>query len=831
MVAGHIARSQVPRITFAVPNFASREDAEECLRVYDRMLEIHGLPVTSDDLAAPRSHTAMVLDPLRAFIRRSSELYAEQRPMFDGLYTKLAHETEETQITLFEATEMVFGPGCENSSSYTAMLYAIHVALMGDGVRFMGDRGMHRATNVFRVRSKRDLGMINSVTKWIRKMNEEGRVSKNQFSAEGRKVMAKFIDKARYLIDVSREYRNEARKGLRKSPNLVERVDIGELKWDENDKFFIEYLKARVLKYGLQTTPIDGLAPVILRDTGRYGEVLDATTADEFLREIGAWSTWENTSLHQSGLNLPGLGRSKVGDEDEAKFRKLRRKGAVEELGLRDALSGLRKDWGDLEVFTIDDADAHEIDDGISLERIPGSDNEFWVHTHIANPTAFIPEDHWVSEIARRRVIAHYLPEKRYAMLPGALTGDLLGVAPNSPVLTVSTKVDTAGSILDINICPGFVRTVVKTTYDLLDKALGMERKTTYVADITIGKLPERQPNHTHPPPPQLSKKQVVDLKTLRELALAMRRRRVKDGLIATSTPQLSLVVNDGLGAANHPYNSPHPVLYRGYPAVRLTIAPSSGADETGAHFIVTEIMTLANNATAIWSAERRLAMPYRVMEYDYRRPDVVSILRNKVLPKRSALGRPKYEDAIRWLLLLGQTQLLAHPGPHRLLGLHSGYTKATSPLRRYADMLAHFQIQSALLGLDPRPAAEMDKLLVQIRRGEQAARYISSEAYRLWTCVAIKPAWEAGLENFVFPKALTLMIMEKNPFPSPSNGYVCELGITGKVRFKSKSEDASVTAGDIVHVEIEDIKLGERYVWFKFLGLCQKASQTLGRF
>ena len=107
----------------------------------------------------------------------------------------------------------------------------------------------------------------------------------------------------------------------------------------------------------------------------------------------------------------------------------------IQAFGFEDVMYAVRKDWGDMGVFTIDDPDAYEIGDGISIERV--ADTENWVHVHIANPAAFILEDHWITEIAMRKATAHYLPDKFYGMLPAAIIGASLGVAPNKPVMSI----------------------------------------------------------------------------------------------------------------------------------------------------------------------------------------------------------------------------------------------------------------------------------------------------------------------------------------------------------------------------------------------------------
>jgi len=107
-------------------------------------------------------------------------------------------------------------------------------------------------------------------------------------------------------------------------------------------------------------------------------------------------------------------------------------------------------------VLTTDDRDAYEIDDGISFGGVSHTEN--WVHVHISNPAAFIPEDHWVPEIAIRRSTAHYLPDKSYGMLLAVITGVFLGVARNKPVMYIAIKVSDQDEIPDYNIQARFVR-------------------------------------------------------------------------------------------------------------------------------------------------------------------------------------------------------------------------------------------------------------------------------------------------------------------------------------------------------------------------------------
>ena len=83
-------------------------------------------------------------------------------------------------------------------------------------------------------------------------------------------------------------------------------------------------------------------------------------------------------------------------------------------------------------------------------------------------------------------------------------------------------------------------------------------------------------------------------------------------------------------------------------------------------------------------------------------------------------------------------------PRAHRGLGV-SFYAQATSPLRRYADLLAHRQIRAALAGRPPLPADEVSERLARaaaagalLRQAERA-----SEAHWTLAWLAARPGIE----------------------------------------------------------------------------------------
>ncbi|KAI5851673.1 hypothetical protein DFP73DRAFT_164359 [Morchella snyderi] len=810
------------RVTFAIPSFISEEKAAEIITTVDAMRANSGLPPQRhSELVLPRSEMADVIERMRTFSSKASALYATEKANYVRLYERMAREDEDTELTLFEAAEEIFGEGFGDEQLYTT-----HLALMADGVRYLTDKGAHRATSTFRVRAKKDVRMIEFVTEQVRLgTGAAGEDRKAKRTKQGEvSLLESFVRKARTVIDMSRK---NAEKDLRTEAGAVRREAVTQVSWDENDIKFIDFIKAGVLQYGSQSVPMDGLVPVILRAMDRYEGELDNITAYQFVTDIGAWNRWEDLALRQKNIGFPGMGTSYQADKDQQRLEAVNSGGGggggggsvTQRLGLVDALRHIRKDWGNMEVFAIDDITAHEIDDGISLERVDGETS--WVHVHIANPTAWLPPRHWLSDVAFRRKQSLYLPDQVLPMLPSALT-DIVGLAPNRCVMTMSAKVrHSDGEVLDYTLQPGFVRNVKRFTYNAVAASLGYKGADKHTASFEIGAFPKPARADTARP----NARQITDLRTLNEIALVFRRNRVKNDLINVITPRVDIDVHTGLSPFVHPAGlgtgtistsatPPMPHLYRGHPAIRFSIGSSTAIDD-GSHFLVSEMMQLANSVTAKFCGRHGIAAPFRVMEYDHDRADLVHSYKTMILPSRDPLGTVEPEIGIQYMMLIGKTRISAQPSPHRLLGLDDGYIRATSPLRRYSDMITHWQIEAFLLGQEPRTHKQITPFALELERGERLAAFTMKESKRFWAAVAIKRLME--LKDPRLPKTLTFLVMEKVPHPSLSTGLVWELGMAGRVAYESMAQEMNVRAGDTIEVEPMVAMPGERMVWFKY--------------
>ncbi|KAI7560940.1 RNB-domain-containing protein, partial [Hortaea werneckii] len=243
----------------------------------------------------------------------------------------------------------------------------------------------------------------------------------------------------------------------------------------EQDTELVRFIEAWSLSQMFQGLPrIEALPPLLLQATGLYDEFeLKTPTGLLFLQELGTVMPYENRVRFDQHLLLPSSQHSKP-------LQNLMT--SLIEMGNNhsfvDTMEDLRHDWKELPVYCIDDAGAHEIDDGISVENAAVASvgpKEWWVHTHIANPTAFFGRDHALSKMARHMGETIYMPERTYMMLPRWATSRHFSLGKDRPCLTFSARLNEKGEILENKIQAGRVRNVFRLTPQEVKGLLGVE--------------------------------------------------------------------------------------------------------------------------------------------------------------------------------------------------------------------------------------------------------------------------------------------------------------------------------------------------------------------
>ena len=208
-----------------------------------------------------------------------------------------------------------------------------------------------------------------------------------------------------------------------------------------------------------------------------------------------------------------------------------------------------RLDLTSTEAFAIDDEGNQDPDDAVAWDG-----ERFWVH--VADAAGLVIPGSEADEIARERASSLYLPEKTVPMLPPEAARRLgLGLAETSPALSYAFTIDSEGFPADFSIHLTTVR-VTRLTYAEADERM------------------EEEP-----------------FATMKRITDAFRKRRLENGAVSISMPEVKIrVTDDG--------------------EIIITPLPELAGRE-----MVTEAMLMAGSYAARWCLEKEIPIPFAVQE------------------------------------------------------------------------------------------------------------------------------------------------------------------------------------------------------------------------
>ena len=326
-----------------------------------------------------------------------------------------------------------------------------------------------------------------------------------------------------------------------------------------------------------------------------------------------------------------------------------------------------RRDFRNITTFTIDPADAKDLDDALSIQKLENGNWEIGVH--IADVTHYIPDNGALEQEAQERATSVYLVDRVVPMLPEKLSNRLCSLNPNEDKLTFSAvfELDDSGNIKK----EWFGRTVINTnkrfSYEEAQEAL----------DGEVFLLSE-------------------DIIQLNTLAKKLRDERFKNGSISFETVELKFNL-DKNGAP-------------------LSVYVKERKD---AHKLIEEFMLMANKKVAefIFNMKKGVknTMIYRVHEPPD--PEKMKTLQTFVkrfgynikvdgeiaqnINKLTEDSEGKTESAVIQnfaIRSMSKAKYTTEAEGHFGLGFNH-YSHFTSPIRRYPDMMCHRMLQHYLDG------------------------------------------------------------------------------------------------------------------------------------
>ena len=124
-----------------------------------------------------------------------------------------------------------------------------------------------------------------------------------------------------------------------------------------------------------------------------------------------------------------------------------------------------RKDLRNKTIFTMDGADAKDLDDAISVEMLPNGNYQLGVH--IADVTHYVREKSNLDKEALKRATSVYLVDKVIPMLPKQLSNGVCSLNPNEDKLTLSVfmEINHKGVVVNSSIEETVIKSKARMVY------------------------------------------------------------------------------------------------------------------------------------------------------------------------------------------------------------------------------------------------------------------------------------------------------------------------------------------------------------------------------
>jgi exoribonuclease-2 len=230
------------------------------------------------------------------------------------------------------------------------------------------------------------------------------------------------------------------------------------------------------------------------KDLLQRAGITDISEARKILVKLGVWEEDENLDLFRFHI------RTSFSEEQVAESERL----SLEEIEL-----GEREDLRNLSILTVDGPLTRDFDDALSMEI---SDDALHLGIHIADVASVIPPEDILDKEAAERASSLYLPRQQIPMLPPKLSQEKLSLKQgcDRPAISLLSRLDREGNVLDFRFVPSLVRVQRQLTYDHVNEV--------YEQDVLLGDM-------CH-------------------LAKKLRQKRVERGALLLSLPEVFIQVN-----------------------------------------------------------------------------------------------------------------------------------------------------------------------------------------------------------------------------------------------------------------------------------------------
>ena len=327
-----------------------------------------------------------------------------------------------------------------------------------------------------------------------------------------------------------------------------------------------------------------------------------------------------------------------------------------------------RQELTDVPFFTVDNENTEDMDDAIAISQDEIGNYQLMIA--IADPTAYIPQDSEVDNIAKIRNFTTYLPDFNIPMLSTQLADNLCSLKANEkrPAMVCKINIDKNGQFAndDISFTPAWIESKAKLAYNNVSDFLE-GRSDLNIDDATIKK----------------------QLKLLSELAKARIDWRRQNALVFKTNNDYRFVLDDNRQVKN-------------------IIKELRGIGNN----IVEEVMIIANLALTMYLQEKVGTGVFNTHSgFDSKYIEqILKILADNGITDFDKESLMTFAGYVKLRRLIDDNDFLSArlrkfqspadfsltPEPHFGLGF-TAYATWTSPIRKYGDMINHRLLKASL--------------------------------------------------------------------------------------------------------------------------------------
>ena len=361
-------------------------------------------------------------------------------------------------------------------------------------------------------------------------------------------------------------------------------------------------------------------------------------------------------------------------------------------------------------IFTIDGADAKDLDDAVSIKKTAKG---YTLGVHIADVGNFVKRGGLIDEDAFYRATSVYFPNKVYPMLPKKLSNDLCSLNADEPklALSVEANLNEKGEVLSYKIFESIIKSVQRLTYAQAFKSIEGEES---------GVKPE-----------------VAEaLKEMAVLSEILSENRKNAGALDLDIAECQFIFDEN-----------------------GEVIDVKKRERNESHKLIENFMVLANEIVAKCFSSLEVPFVYRVhgVPIKTKFDEIVAVINSlgakikfekKITPKYvqnilKEISSEEYSEAASKLILCALEKAVYSPNCEGHFGLALDYySHFTSPIRRYPDLTIHRIIKSIL------PFAE-DRIIDSKKIGTLKTKIKFDNIYEL--------------EEFVYDSSLRSSERERN--------------------------------------------------------------------